>query len=263
MAFLSQIGLMFLGVLAVIWLRAVWNAKAADSAWDWEFFLLSNTPRFVLAFIGVLILGTAAYNDAAGVQSTLEKFGAGIQLTAGFASGAVIASFVLIMPASGKALALLVTASLVVGMTGCTANLDKLQRNVDQMRLHNKNIQKVTNDFFAAGRIDRPVLAAVNKAGEGFSRALNTADAAIVAARAIKPDDGKAFKSALDYAERLIDHQVWDSFIALGESIVGEIPQEMKAKIDEYLAGIRLLFTTIRGIFADAQVALAGREHYV
>lgn len=100
MTFLSQMGLMFLGVLAVIWVRTVWAAKATETEWDWRQFLFSNGAKFVLSFVGVLILGTAAYNDAAGVQSWLEALGTSVQLGVGFGFGTVIGAFVLIVPST-------------------------------------------------------------------------------------------------------------------------------------------------------------------
>lgn len=155
MAFVYQLGLMFLGVLFVIWLRAAWSVRSAADVWDWHYFINSNAARFVLSFAGVLILGTAAFFDAAGVQSTIEKFGTGIQLGAGFGSGAVIAAFLLIVPATGKnALVALLMSSLVLAMTGCPkANIETVKSNSKKVATYANAGVEITRALFQAKKI--------------------------------------------------------------------------------------------------------------
>lgn len=148
--------------------------------------------------------------------------------------------------------------SLVLTQTGCdkTRTLNKLQDVVDEMRMHNGSILKVTNDQFVAGKVSKTFHAGVLSACEGFAAGLNAGDAAIVAARKVADS-----RSALDFARRVLDVQVFPAFLRVAEAVV-DIPPDVKAQIEEYVAAIRLLFAALQALFADAQIAIGGRENY-
>lgn len=157
-------------------------------------------------------------------------------------------------------IAFIVACSILTG-AACdkTKTVAKLQNIADELRMHNRSILKVTNDSFAAGKVSRSFHGGVLVACKNFSKALDGADAAIVAAK--KVTETGEIKSALDFAQRIIDVDVFPAFLNVAEAIV-DIPPEIKEKIAEYLAAIRLLFTAIRALFADAQIAIGGRESY-
>lgn len=104
MEFAAQMGMTLLGGLFVIWLRAAWSVKAAKDRWEWKVFFADNLPKFVMVLIGNVILCVAAYNDAAGVQSVLDRFGIEIQSAVGFGLGAAVGAFLLVIPSLDKLL---------------------------------------------------------------------------------------------------------------------------------------------------------------
>ncbi len=242
---------MLLGVLFVIWLRAAWSVRAAGDAWDWRFFLFSNFSRFVLSVGGVLILGTAAYLDAAGVQSTLEKFGTGIQLGAGFGSGAVIAAFLLIVPASGKnILVALLTSSLLLSMTGCpkaASSIRNVKEQSAKLKIYARNIQRANNDGFRSGDLTRDQLSTLTNVVAKFRGAVRVLDQAIDSAEtAIR--EGADVNNALDAVELVLKDSVVKAFDQLVETVTGfpVVSDEVK----NWIAGIRLALTTLRTLFA-------------
>lgn len=154
--------------------------------------------------------------------------------------------------------------AITVGAMGAKCNaaqtLQKLQNALDELRLHNRSIAKITNDQFAAGKLDRAILAAVNPACDKFSKALDAGDAAVAAGKLVTEKEG--MRTALDYAERIVDSQVFPAFIGVAEAVIN-VPPEIKAKIETLLASIRAVFATIRIIMGDAQIAIRRQENYV
>ena len=159
-----------------------------------------------------------------------------------------------------KLVASILLMSVICSVTGCGKNLQKIADVADQLRAINRSILKVTNDSFAAGKVTRSFHGGVLTACENFSKALNGADTAIAAAKTV-PGKGEA-KTALDFAQRLFDVDVFPAFMSVAQAVI-DVPPEIKTKIEEYLAAIRLLFSTLRVLFADTQIALRGQEQYV
>lgn len=92
MDFLMQTGLMLLGAIVPLWLRAVTHARNFDAAK----FVFENRGRFVLAAIGVLVVSTLKMFDAGGLQSLFEAAGLPVRVGSNAVIGFGIASFVLI-----------------------------------------------------------------------------------------------------------------------------------------------------------------------
>ncbi len=156
---------------------------------------------------------------------------------------------------------MLFMVAVVLAQIGCdkAKTIEKLEKVLTELRADNRSIAKITNDQFAAGKLDRSILAAVIPACDKFSQALDAGDAAIVAAKLVT--ETKEAGSALDYAERLINGRVFDSFIDVAQAVIS-VPPEIREQIDTLLAEIRAAFALIRLIMSDAQIAIGGRERY-
>jgi hypothetical protein len=141
--------------------------------------------------------------------------------------------------------------------TGCGATLKKLENLADELRLHNKNIARVTNEFHAAGKLSDTFHKGVLTANDKFSKALDGADAAIAAGKQIA--DKTEAKSALDYARRIIDSTVFPAFLDIGAAVFN-VPPEVKAQLENILRLMRLAFASITALFAQAEQQLRPRE---
>ncbi len=141
--------------------------------------------------------------------------------------------------------------------TGCGATLKKLENTADELRIHNKSIARVTNEFHAAGKLLDGFHKGVLTANDRFSKSLDGADAAIAAAKLITT--GTERKSALDYARRIIDVEVFPAFLDIVEAII-DVPPEVKTRIEEILALIRIAFAAITTLFADAGMPLKSED---
>ncbi len=150
MNFAIQMGLSVLGLFFVIWLRAVLSVKASEDTWDWRVFLGGNMPRFLVALIGVFIVGTAAYFDAAGLQSTLERFDVPIQGAVGFGMGSVIGSFVLLVPDLNKFGAILLIGCLGITTMACpwssSSSIEKAYNTAEGMYV---TVEEAANNVLA------------------------------------------------------------------------------------------------------------------
>jgi hypothetical protein len=144
----------------------------------------------------------------------------------------------------------LVAYSLVLG-AACdkTKTVKQLEDLATRMRIHNRDIARTANEFHAAGRLSDGFHKGILTAADKFSTALDAADAAIVSAK--KVTAGTELKTALDYAERLIDVEVFGSFVDVVAAVTN-IPDEVKQKIEVILASIRLLFSSIKNVLAEA-----------
>lgn len=151
-------------------------------------------------------------------------------------------------------LSLCLVFSLVLTSTGCDKmkTLKQLEDIATEMRVHNKSVARVTNEFHAAGKLSNVFHLGVLTACDKFSKTLDGADKAIDAAKLVTT--GTEGKSALDYAQRFLDTKVFTAFTDIVESVTN-VPPEVKAKIEAILASIRLLFAAIRTILSDAGVA--------
>lgn len=140
-----------------------------------------------------------------------------------------------------------------------TKELQRVENLVDQLRIHNRDIARVTNDAHAAGKISDGFHQNVLVACDVFSRTLDTGDKAVAAAKAVTSKG--ELKTALDYAERIVDVEIFPAFLNIIDSVVN-VPPEIKDKIEAALAAIRGIFSTLRILFADAELAIGGRERY-
>jgi hypothetical protein len=157
---------------------------------------------------------------------------------------------------------MLFLVAIVLGQIGCdkVKTIEKLEKVLLELRADNRDIAKITNDQFEAGKLDVAVLAAVIPACNKFSQALDAGDAAIVAAKLVT--EAGEQKSALDYAERIINGKVFDAFTDVVAAVIN-VPPELRGKIDALLSEIRAAFALLRLIIGDAQIAIGGRERYV
>jgi hypothetical protein len=140
-----------------------------------------------------------------------------------------------------------------------TKTLTQLENIAVEMRIHNRNIAKVTNDFHAEGKLSDSFHKGILTAASGFSTALDGADKAIAAAKTVT--DGMEGKAALDYAQRLLDTDVFLAFSGIVEAVTN-VPAEVKAKIELILASLRAAFVTIRALLADAGAPQIRQEAY-
>lgn len=139
-------------------------------------------------------------------------------------------------------------------------DLAKLQNIADEMRIHNRNIARVTNEFHASGKLDDQFHLSVLRANDRFSKALDGADAAIASAKTIT--EKTAAKTALDYARRILDVDAFPAYLDIVESVIG-VPPEVRSKIEQYLNLIRVAFAAVQAIFADAGIAVKLEDRYV
>lgn len=93
MDFLIQTGIMFLGSLFPLWLRAVKKTWGSNT-WDLFTFIIQNRVRFVLCFVGVLLVSTILSVDAVGIREIFSSLGWKIGGNA--FSGFAVSSFVLL-----------------------------------------------------------------------------------------------------------------------------------------------------------------------
>lgn len=155
---------------------------------------------------------------------------------------------------------LIVLYSLLLGAACDKAKtLTQLENVATEMRIHNRNIAKVANDFHAEGKLSNPFHAGILTACDRFSKALDLADAAIVAAK--KVTGGAEARSALDYAQRLLDVEVFGAFADVAAAVI-EVPAEVKEKMEIILASVRALFATLRTILAEANPPQFKQEAY-
>lgn len=153
---------------------------------------------------------------------------------------------------------LVIVAAMTFGQAAaCKVSIQKLENLADEMRVHNKSIARVTNEFHAAGKLSDSFHKDVLTACDGFSKTLDGADAAVKAAKLIT--DGTEKKSALDYARRIIDVEVFPAFLNIVDAVV-DVPPEVKQKIEEVLALIRAIFAALQILFADAGMPIKLEE---
>lgn len=145
---------------------------------------------------------------------------------------------------------ILVISQLLV-LTGCdkTKTIKQLENIATELRIHNKNIATVANDFHEKDKLSNTFHKGILTACYAFSKTLDGADEAILVAK--KVTTGPELKSALDYAQRFIDVEVFGSFVKIGGAVFN-VPPEVKAKIEITLSAIRALFATLRTILAQA-----------
>lgn len=151
---------------------------------------------------------------------------------------------------------------LATFITGCdrTTTIRKAQEKATELRMYNRSILKVTNDSLQDGLISPGLHRGVIGACEKFSKALDLTDDAIRVAKTIPQKE--PLESQLDYIQRLIDTDVFDAFTDIIDSVVN-FPPEVKAKIQEYITAIKLIFSTIRVLFADMGIPVLRRLDYV
>jgi hypothetical protein len=209
MNFAAQMGMMLLGGLFVIWLRAVLSVKASGDTWDWHAFVAENSPRFFLAIIGVVIVGTAAYFDAGGVQSVLDKFGIGIQGAVGFGLGATLSAFVLIaVPNLNKLVSILIVLSLVSFMTACPkASIASAKSSSQKVATYANAGVDITRELYRAGKISLEKKDAI---ADGFIRLAEAGLAfdAIVASAERQYGSNAPPKGEIDRLFATFDHDV-------------------------------------------------------
>jgi len=154
------------------------------------------------------------------------------------------------------------TLLILASLTGCdkAATVRKAEEKASELRIYNRNILRATNDAREATVIRPELHRAVITAGEKFSLALDRVDGAIKIVKAA-PDRGTR-EAGLDYVQRLIDSDVFIAFADLVDAAVG-FPPNVKAKIDEAIAAIKLIFAAIRSLFADSGRHVLGRLEYV
>jgi len=150
----------------------------------------------------------------------------------------------------------------VTVLTGCdkTATIRKTQEKAIELRIYNRNILKATNDARADGTISASLHRGVVNAGEKFSKALDITDQAVLAWRQLPTKQQQ--DSQLDFIQRLIDSDVFDAFMDILDA-VASFPPDVKAKIQEYIAAAKLVFASIRALFADSGVVILRRLDYV
>ena len=149
-----------------------------------------------------------------------------------------------------KLYAFIITISLLLGAACDKAKtLKQIEDVADELRIHNKNIAKTANEFHSAGKLSDGFHKGILTANDKFSTALDGADKAIVAAKAVTT--GTELKTALDYAERFLDTKVFSAFTDVVAAVVN-VPPEIKEKIEIILASIRGLFATLRIILGEA-----------
>lgn len=198
MEFAIQMLMSYLGVLFVIWLRAFLSVKAVKEAtWDWNTFIMGNLPKFVLAFVGVTIISIAMYNDAAGVQSVLERFNVPVQGAAGFSMGATVAAFLLVVPDLDKLVsAVLITSVCIVTMAcpASKANIEKAYSTAEGMYI---TVEEAAHNVLAlyeakiiTYELKERIVAGMRKSKDGVDRFKGLVDAfyAIEKTRNV-PDD--------------------------------------------------------------------------
>lgn len=144
----------------------------------------------------------------------------------------------------------IVAYSLLLGVA-CdkSKTLTRLENIATELRIHNLNISRVSNEFHEAGKLDDTLHKGILTAASKFSVALDSADAAIVAAK--KVTEGMEGKAALDYAQRLLDTEVFGAFVSIVAAVTN-VPPEIKARIETILASIRLAFATIRNLLGQS-----------
>jgi hypothetical protein len=155
----------------------------------------------------------------------------------------------------------LLTTLLVVWclvLTACPKNntLEKLENLATELRIHNRNIAQVSNQFHAEGRMADADHLRILTAASSFSKALDKADAAIAAAKAAPNIERKSF---INYAERILDVETFPAFLQIVEAVT-DVPADVKAKLERILSLIRIAFSAIRALLADAGAVLKQEE---
>lgn len=99
--FLICTGVMCLGAMFLLWIRAVFAARS-DRGFDSRKFLIENRDRLVLILVGVVIVSALMIVDAAGIATLLEMAGLPIKIGSHGVLGAAIAALVLVVPKEKK-----------------------------------------------------------------------------------------------------------------------------------------------------------------
>lgn len=146
--------------------------------------------------------------------------------------------------------ALIIVYSILLG-AACdrTKTLTEVDKLSSKFRIYGRNIAQTNNDAFEAGQITKDLHGKVLKSAEFYFKALDLVDRGVNAARSATGED---LSSKIDYLKRLMDVEVFGAFMDIVD-VVTEVPPELKAKLETYLAAIRLLFASVTSLFAQVQ----------
>lgn len=149
---------------------------------------------------------------------------------------------------------------LCIWATACdrVKTIEKAERLAIELRLYNRNIAQTTNEAFRSQKISSGLHLGVITACDKFSKALDGADRGIAAVKLVT--DKTEAQTGLNFVERLFDTEVFTAFVGIVDAVV-DVPADVKARLDSIFATIRLAFTAIRALFADAQIAMRGENY--
>ncbi|MDL5055910.1 hypothetical protein [Geitlerinema calcuttense] len=135
----------------------------------------------------------------------------------------------------------------------CGKNLQKLQDISDELRIHNRNIAQVTNDFHAEGKISNTLHKSVLTANDKISKGITAANVVIKGARSLS--DKSEIRAAWDEAQRILNHQVWSGFYDIAAATF-DLPAEIKERYESILAKVRLAFSALRMLLSQIEAGL-------
>jgi hypothetical protein len=148
--------------------------------------------------------------------------------------------------------------SLLTAGCGSQKTIRKANELAAKLKIYGRNIAKANNEGFTAGDVSSDLHLTINKAIDRYLHGVAVYEAGIGAAKAAI-ENGSTPKSQLDLLQHIFDDNVVTAFTALADSLV-TLPPDLAAKIQAWVAAIRLAINAFRALVLQANLDLKQTE---